>query len=92
MLITVKTLLIFSIFFMLTLLRLATEEETPVVNHRVSFYLKVNYAESIYVSVTSLESRTLTGSFGVRKCSVSCSIPVTVLKSIRDYTSSLKHI
>ena len=67
MLITVKTLLIFSIFFILTLLRLATEEKTPVVNQRVSFYLKVNYAESIYVSVTSLEIRTLIGSFSVRK-------------------------
>ena len=59
MLITVKTLIIFSIFFMLTLSRLATEEETPVVNHRVSFYLRVSNAESIYVSVVSLEIRTL---------------------------------
>ena len=44
---------------MLTLLRLATEEETRVVNHMLSFYLRVNNAESIYVSVTSLEIRTL---------------------------------
>ena len=92
MLITVKTLLIFSIFFMLTLLVLDTEEETPVVNHRVSFYLKVNYAESIYVSVTSLEIRTLIGSFSVRKSYVPYSVPVTILKSIRDHTLSHQHI
>ena len=70
MLITVKTLLKFLIFFLLTLERLATEEETPVGNHRLPFYLRVNYAESIYVSVTSLEIRTLIGSFSVRKSSV----------------------
>ena len=84
--ITVKTLLIFSLFLLLTLVRLATEEETPVVNHRLSFYLRVNYAESCYVSVTSLEIGTLIGSFSVTKSSVPYSVPVTILKSIREYT------
>ena len=85
---TLKTLPIFSLFFLLALVRLATETETPLVNHSPSFYLKVNYAESIYVSVTSQEIWTLIGSLSVRK-SVPYSVPVTILKSIRDYTSSL---
>ena len=86
---TRKTLLIFSLFFLLALVRLATETETPLVNHSPSFYLKVNYAESIYVCVTSQEIWTLIGSFRVRKSSVLYSVPVTILKSITDYTSSL---
>ena len=57
---TLKTLPIFSLFFLLALVSLATETETPLVNHSSSFYLKVNYAESIYVSVTSQEIWTLT--------------------------------
>ena len=50
-----KTQLTFSIFFLLTLVRLTSEKETAIVNHSPSFYLRVNNAQSIYVSVTSHE-------------------------------------
>ena len=56
---TLKTLPIFSLFFLLAMVRLPTETETPLVNHSPSFYLKVNYAESIFVSATSQEIWTL---------------------------------
>ena len=49
------------------------------VNHSPSFYLRVIYAESIYVSVISHEIWTLIEVFR------SISVPVTILKSIRDY-------
>ena len=77
--ITVKTLLTFSTFLLLP-----WQEEAPLVSHRLSFYLMVNNTESIYVSVTSHEIWTLIGSFSVRKSSVPYSVPVTILKSIRD--------
>ena len=83
---TLKTLLIFSVTFLLTLVRLATEKEIPKVNHRPSFYLRVNYAESIYLSVTSDEIWTFICSMNVGKSSDPYSVPVTILKIIRDYT------
>ena len=62
-----KTLLTFSITFLLTLVGLTTETTIPVgVNHNPSFYLRVNYAESIYLSVTSHEIWTFIGSMNVR--------------------------
>ena len=84
---TLNTLLTISISFLLTLVRLATEKEIPQVNHSPSFYLRVNYAKSIYLSVTSHEIWTFIGSMNVRKSSGPCSVPVTVLKIIRDYIS-----
>ena len=84
---TLNTLLTISISFLLTLVRLATEKEISQVNHSPSFYLRVNYAESIYLSVTSHEIWTFIGSMNVRKSSGPCSVPVTVLKIIRDYIS-----
>ena len=56
---TLMTLRTFLITFLLALVRLATEKEIRQVNHSPSFYLRVNYAESIYVSVTSHEIWTL---------------------------------
>ena len=53
------TLLTFSITFLLTLARLATEKEIREVNYIPSFYLRVNYAETIFVFVTSHEIFTL---------------------------------
>ena len=86
---TLKTLLTVSISFLLTLVRLATEKEIPLVNQSPSFYLTVNYAESFYLSVTSHEIWTFIGIMNVRKSSGPCStsVPVTVLKFIRDYIS-----
>ena len=84
---TLNTLLTISISFLLALVRLATEKEIPQVNDSPSFYLRVNYAESIYLSVTSHEIWTFIGSMNVRKSSGPCSVPVTVLKIIRDYIS-----
>ena len=53
----VKTLLTFSIIFFANVgKRLATEKEIPQVNHSPSFYLRVDYVDSIYLSpVTSHE-------------------------------------
>ena len=86
---TLKTLRTVSISFLLTLVRLATEKEIPQVNQSPSFYLTVNYAESIYLSVTSHEIWTFIGSMNVRKSSGPCStsVPAIVLKFIRDYIS-----
>ena len=89
---TLKVRLIFSVFFLLALVRLATETETLLVNHSPSFYFKVNYAESFYVSLTSQEMWTFIGTFSVRKSSVPYSVPVTILKSIRDCKSSYRHV
>ena len=66
---TLNTLVTISIRFLLTLVRLATEKEIPQVNHSPSFYLRGNYAESIYLSVTSHEIWTFIGSMNVRKSS-----------------------
>ena len=90
--ITEKTLLIFSIFILLTLVRLTTEEETPVVNHRFSFYVRVNFTKSIYLSVTSHEIWTFIGILSVSESSGLYSVPVIILEIIRDYTSSLNKL
>ena len=58
----------------------------PQVNHSPSFYLRVNYTESIYFSVTSHKIWTFIGCMNVRKSSGPYSVPVTILKIIRDYT------
>ena len=84
---TLNTLLTISISFLLTLVRLATEKEIPQGNHSPSFYLMVNYGESIYLSVTSHEIWTFIGSMNVKKSSGQCSVPVTVLKIITGYIS-----
>ena len=85
---TLKTLLTFSISFLLTLVRLATEKEIPRVNHSPLFYLRVNYVESIYLSlVTSHEIWTFIGSMNVSRSSGPYSVPVSVLKIIRDCIS-----
>ena len=64
-----KTMLIFSITFLLTLVRQATEREIPPVNDSPSFYLRVHYAESVYFAVTSHDRDPLgfIGSMNVRK-------------------------
>ena len=85
---TLKTLLTISISFLLALVRLATVKEIPRVNHSPSFYLRVSYVESIYLSpVASHEIWTFIGSMNVRNSSGPYSVPVTVLKIIRDYIS-----
>ena len=56
-------------------------------NHSPSFYLRVNYAESIYLSRSSHEIWTFIGSINVRKSSGPYSVPVTILKIIGDYIS-----
>ena len=67
-------------------MRLATEKEIPQVNHSPSFYLRVNYVESMYLSpVTSHEIWTFIESMNVSKFSGPYRIPVTVLKIIGDY-------
>ena len=85
---TLKTLLTISISFLLALVRLATVKEIPRVNHSPSFYLRVSYVGSIYLSpVASHEIWTFIGSMNVRNSSGPYSVPVTVLKIIRDYIS-----
>ena len=72
-------------------LRLATEEETTLLNHSPSFYLRVNYAESIYISLTSHEIRTLIGSFSVGSSSVPYSVPATIHQVISIFSQCLFH-
>ena len=50
------------------------------------------FSESFYLSVTSQEMWTLIGSFSVRKSSVPYSLPLTILKSIRDCKSSHRNV
>ena len=57
-------------------------------NHSSSFYLRVNYVESMYLSlVTSHEIWTFIGSMNVSRSSGPYSLPVSVLKIIRDCIS-----
>ena len=87
---TLKTLLTFSIAFLLPLVRLATEKEIPQVNHSPSFYPRVNYAESMYLSpVTSHEIWGFIGSMKVSKSSGSYRVPVTDLKLSDDISEHL---
>ena len=73
---------IFNIF-LLTLVRLATEKETTLVNHSPSFFL--NYAESIYFSLTYItRNLDFIGSMNFRKSFSPCSVPITILKIIRE--------
>ena len=80
---TPKALLTFSIFLLLTLVRLATEKEIPLVNHSPSFFLKVNYAEPIYVSVISHEVWTLIDSFSFIVWSVNAKFEPDRDKAVR---------
>ena len=84
---TLKRLLTVSIRFLLTLVRLVTKKEIFQVNNSPSFYLRVNYAESIYLSVTSHEIWTFIGSMIVSKYSGPYSVPGTVLKITGDFIS-----
>ena len=83
---TIKTLLTFSIIFLLTLVKLPTRKEISQVNHSPFFHLRVNYQESNYLSpVTSHKIWTFIGSMNVSKSSGPYS--VSILKIVRDYIS-----
>ena len=51
---TLKTLLIFSLFFLLALVRLSTETETPLVNHFI--YLSLHRKCGLQLAVLALGS------------------------------------
>ena len=65
-----------------------TEKGLPRGSHSPSFYLKGNYLGSIFLSpVTSHEIWTFIGKMDASKSSSPYGVPVTILKTIRDYIS-----
>ena len=65
-----------------------TEKGIPRGSHSPLFYLRGNYSRSIFLSpVTSHEIWILIGQMDVSKSSGPYSVPVTILKTIRDYIS-----
>ena len=65
-----------------------TEKGIPRGSHSPSFYLRGNYSGSIFLSpVTFHEIWTFIGMMDASKSSGPYSIPVTILKTIRDYIS-----
>ena len=65
-----------------------TEKGLPRGSHSPSFYLKGNYLGSIFLSpVTSHEIWTFIGKMDASKSSGPYCVPVTILKTIRDYIS-----
>lgn len=76
-------MLTFSITFLVTLLRLATEKEVPQVNHSPSFYLRVNYANQLIYQSLYRKSGLLSAVINVRKSSGPYSVPITMLKIVR---------
>ena len=65
-----------------------TEKAIPRGSHSPSFYPRVNYSGSIFLSpVSSHEIWTFIGKMDASKSSSPYSVPVTILKTIRDYIS-----
>ena len=65
-----------------------TKKGIPQGNHSPSFFLKGNYPGSIFLSpVTSHEIWTFIGNMNVSKSSGPHSVPVPILKTIKDYIS-----
>ena len=65
-----------------------TEKGIPQGSHNPLFYLRGNYSGSIFLSpVTSNEIWAFIGKMDASKSSGPYSVPVTILKIIRDYIS-----
>ena len=65
-----------------------TEKRIPRGSHSPLFYLRGNYSRSIFLSpVTSHEIWIFIGQMDVSKSSGPYSVPVTILKTIRDFIS-----